>query len=243
MSQLKQLRHVRLYGPPFALHDVRDVEAHVRTLLDAYLREHGARLDAPKYEDALTYLVEICWKLSGLQGDRRTPRFDHFAEILMTVDAIDETFRQELGPFPSRERAESTFASWRSCTPADTVVVTYVARRPRGAYDPSRGLSFSTYSRRVLKNRCVDWYRKTFGDSRYGGHLKPLSLDGLVEQWETRNDGSGADESYLDHKGPGARLDFIDELNRHAYYDPFEERETRSITDPLGGTDRVAAAG
>jgi hypothetical protein len=230
-------RHVRLFGPAFALWDVRDVEAHVRTLLDAQLRVWGARLDAAKYDDALAYLVDICWRLSGLQGNGRTQRIEHFAVL------VSGEIHLELGPFPSRDRAESAVSDWRveqDVPPA--IAVTYLERRPVGAYDPKQGLAFSTYSRRILSRRVVDWYRHTFGDNRYGGNPKPLSLDQLVDDWENRNDGSGAAESYLDHNGPGARLDFIDELNRHAYYDPFEERDTRSITD-TGGTDRAAAAG
>lgn len=220
MAQLDP-RHVRLYGPAFALWDVRDVEAHVRTLLDAQLRTWGARLDAAKYDDALAYLVALCWRLSGLQGDGRTARVEHAAEIYISDDVDGLT--QTLAPFPTRARAEAAVAIWllRHC-PGAIVAVSYREQRPAGAYDPRQGLSFSTYSRRILSRRVVDWYRHTFGDSRYGGTPKPLSLDRLVDEWE-RNDGSGVDESYLDRSGPGARLDFIDELNRHAYVDPTEE--------------------
>lgn len=244
-------RHLRLYGPAFALHDVRDVEAHVRTLLDAYLRERGAHLDPAKYADALAYLVALCWRLSGLQGDGRTPRVEYAVHILITDRrTVGETRSETLEPFATRERAELAVAAWRSLHEAGylTIVVSYGEQRPRGSYDPSFGLSFSTYSRRILTRRCVDWYRATFGDNRYGGNQKPVSLDQLVDEWEHRNDGSGAADSYLDHRGPGARLDFVDELNRHAYYDPFEEREASSVADKAraidqGGTDRVAAAG
>lgn len=244
MSQLEP-RHVRLYAP-FSLWDVRDVEAHVRTLLDARLREWGARLDAPKYDDALAFLVALCWRLSGLQADGRTLRFETVAEIHCTLvegtfAGGDTSFTQTLGPFPSRGRAEAAFAAWRPTAQHVHVVVSYLERRPAGSYDPTVGLAFSTYSRRILSRRVVDWYRATFGDNRYGGNPKPVSLDQLVEEWEGRGDGSGAADAYLDHNGPGSRLDFIDELNRHAYHDPFEELDTRSVTDQ-GGPDRVAAA-
>jgi hypothetical protein len=241
LSKLEQ-RHVRLYGPPFALHDVRDVEAHVRTLLDTYLRERGARLDAAKYHDALAYLVALCWKLSGLQGNGRDARLEYWAELLQFDDRGKHAL--EIGPFPSRERAELAVTAYCAEGTNTIVAVEYVVRAPRGAYDPTFGLAFSTYSRRILSRRVVDWYRATFGDSRYGGNPKPLSLDQLADQWAEGtwiSDGNGAADSYLDHGGPGARMDFIDELNRHAYYDPFEERDTRSVTDQ-GGTDRVAAA-
>jgi hypothetical protein len=209
-------RHVRLYGPAFQLHDVRDVEAHVRTLLDARLREWGARLDAPKYDDALAYLVALCWRLSGLQGDGRTPRVEWAVQIIVAG------LPQKLGPFPSCEHAEAAYTAWRATLPdVDHVVYTIVEQRPAGAYNPTLGLAFSTYSRRILARRVVDWYRMVFGDNRYGGTHKPLSLDGLVEDWE--RDGTGGDDSYLDHKSPGARVDFIDELHRYAYTDPIGE--------------------
>jgi hypothetical protein len=240
LSKLDQ-RHVRLYGPAFALHDVRDVEAHVRTLLDAYLRERGARLDAAKYNDALAYLVALCWTLSGLQSDGRTPRLEHWAEIIQATEQGEYTI--EIGPFTSRDRAEKAAAAYLEQQTAPLVAVAYIVRAPRGSYDSTFGLAFSTYSRRILSRRVVDWYRATFGDSRYGSNPKPLSLDQLVDQFEEGawSDAGGAGDSYLDHNGPGARYDRIDELNRHAYYDPFEERDTRSVTDQ-GGTDRAAAA-
>jgi hypothetical protein len=229
-------RHVRLYGPPFTLWDVRDVEAHVRTLLDAKLREWGARLDAAKYDDALTYLVALCWRLSGLQSDGRTPRAEWIAQIIAGHRP------QTLGPFRTAEQAEAAYTAWRATLPAvDHVVYTLVEQRPAGAYNPELGLAFSTYSRRILSRRVVDWYRHTFGDNRYGPNQKPMSLDQLVDEREARNDSAAGGDSYLEHNGPGSRHDFVDELNRHAYYDPFEERDTRSVTDQ-GGPDRVAAA-
>lgn len=48
-------------------------------------------------------------------------------------------------------------------------------------YDPTKGLSFSTYATRTLALRVVDWYRDRFGDSRYGGSKPALSLDLLAE--------------------------------------------------------------
>lgn len=229
MSSLDGQRHIRLYGPAFALWDVRDVEAHVRTLLDAKLREWGARLDAPKYDDALTFLVALCWRLSGLQADSRTPRTE-WTVALSTGGT--------LGPFASHTAAEAARTAWLLRAPPDLVVAgEIVEHRPKGAFDPNVGLAFSTYSRRILSRRVVDWYRATFGDSRYAGNHTPVSLDQLVEDW----DRDGAADSYLDHRSPGGRGDVVDELNRHAYYDPFEERETRSVTDQ-GGPDRVAAA-
>lgn len=99
--------------------------------------------------------------------------------------------------------------------------------RPRSAYMPGRGLSFSSYSRRILTLQIADWYRSDpeFGDTRYGNGERPESIEELAERaWRDRDhDG----DSFLDRHGPGGRLDFLDELNRHAYQDSFEEVLTR----------------
>jgi hypothetical protein len=124
---------VRLLGAAFALHDVRDVEAHVRALLDARLREWGARLRPNEYEDALSYLIDKCWELSRV-------------------------------------------------------------------YDPTLGLSFSTYSRRILTARVVDWYRTTYGDARYGTQHRHVSLEGLAARFEREGE---APEQFLDQHYPG----------------------------------------
>lgn len=142
----------RLLTTPIAVHDVRDIEAHVRAILDSGLAELAARLDASLYEDAHSFLVA-----RGL----------------------------ELG---------------------------------RG-YDPTRGLSFSTYSRRILRLRLADWYRSTFGDARYDRAGRETSYDALTDR------GEDADE-YLDRRGPGARSDRIDELHRRA--DPLEDVVSRA---------------
>lgn len=44
-------------------------------------------------------------------------------------------------------------------------------------YEAERGISFSAYCYRGLRLRLVDWYRATFGDSRYGQRPETLSLD------------------------------------------------------------------
>lgn len=219
--------NARLLSTPFPLWDVRDVEAHVRTLLDARLREWGARLSAAQYEDALTYLVDKCWELAGLNGDGKTLRYVYVAVIHVTA-ADAEPFVQELGPFPREDRCREIGgrkADEIRSTGA-LVVLEVISRRPRGAYEPSAGLAFATYSRRILTARVVDWYRQTFGDSRYGSNRRDVSLDALVESWE--RDGEGAAEAYLDRCGPGARVEFLDELNRHAYHDETEEVLTRA---------------
>ena len=53
-------------------------------------------------------------------------------------------------------------------------------------WDPSHGLSFSSYSWRLGKFKVVDWYRIRYGRNRYGGDVQrninmPLSLDGPAD--------------------------------------------------------------
>lgn len=86
-------------------------------------------------------------------------------------------------------------------------------------YDQKRGLSFSTYSRRILTLRLVDWYRATFGDARYDRAGRVTSFDALTHQDEDADD-------YLDRHSPGARTDRIDELHRRA--DPLEDVVSRA---------------
>src|SRR4051794_9571200 len=38
--------------------------------------------------------------------------------------------------------------------------------------------SFADYLHYILRRRVVDWYRRTYGDSRYPRPERPLSLDG-----------------------------------------------------------------
>ena len=221
------MRGPRLLGSPLALHDVRDVEAHIRVLLDSQLAAWGARLGGGEYEDALTYLLTKAWELSGLddQGEQR------WVWVIYGTAVDDDGEREDVqvGPFNTLEIATRQLA--RLQEEHEFEQPTIRKERPAGSYDPAKGISFSTFSRRILTARIVDWYRSTFGDSRYGGRLRALSLDQLVDEWENKNDGTGAADGYLDRNGPGARLDAVDELNRHAYHDPHEEVLTRVALD------------
>ncbi len=48
-------------------------------------------------------------------------------------------------------------------------------------YDAERGITFSHFCYQRLRLRLVDWYRATFGDSRYGKRPESLSLDRELE--------------------------------------------------------------
>jgi hypothetical protein len=194
-------RHARLLGAPCPLHDVHDPEAHIRVLADAKLASWGARLEGDLYDDLLSFLLGICWELSGLDGQGR-PRIVWYVDIYLDgeeVDAGDEP--QVLGPFPREGRAIAIADGWVG----RGFIAGPRAGRPPGAYDPALGLSFSTYSRRILSARVVDWYRRTFGDSRYGGRRRELSLNAMalargepVEEYlDSLSDGSDETEEVL----------------------------------------------
>ena len=45
------------------------------------------------------------------------------------------------------------------------------------SFNENLGLAYSTYCFRMLKLRLVDWYRATFGDSRYGNGVQPRATE------------------------------------------------------------------
>lgn len=56
---------MKLLSQTLALHDVKDVEATCRSILDRVLLSRGVSYLAPdQYEDALTYFVETAWEMS-----------------------------------------------------------------------------------------------------------------------------------------------------------------------------------
>jgi hypothetical protein len=192
----------RLLGEPRPLHDVRDPEAHVRALLDSRLATWGAHLNADLYEDALTFLLGVCWELGGLNADGGA-RAVWFVQIwLDPEELVDAEGPEELGPFTSIDRCNEVAEAQMH----RGFIVSLRAAAPKGAYDASLGLSFSTYSRRILTNRVVDWYRRTFHDSRYGAGQQPeLSLNAMasvsgepIEEFlDTLTDGTDPNEEVL----------------------------------------------
>jgi hypothetical protein len=212
---------LRPAAPGFRLWDVANSEAHVRATLDATLKSAGARLSGAQYERAFAFLLAKCWELSGLEGDCRTLRFVFEVHGFLVPRRLSEELEPiKLPQFPQRPPAERALEALqrlrRVCFPKIDRV------RPRGAYDQSFGIAFSTYSRRILSQRVWDWYRSDpeFGDSRYESRrTHEESLEGLA----ARRDAEDPDGSFLDRHGPGARLDFVDELNLPAYRVEFEE--------------------
>lgn len=218
-------------GPRLQLWDVRDVEAHVRVIVDSWLREWNARLDATKRDLLVRWLIRTCWLLSGLKEDGRTLRPGYAPLLTITYPAprwssVYGLVEQRLfEPPPYNLQGEAVaagakFAAWFA-QDGSSVEVEIVERRPRGAYDPSFGISFSTYSRRTLTRRIIDWYREEFKDRRYGPQELPLSLEQLGR--------SHRDELDVD-EGSLGRLEVIDVLNRNPLADVDEEAWLNVVT-------------
>lgn len=219
---------MRSVGPTLALHDVRDVHAHVRALIYPALGQKAARLDEAKRQSLVDYLVQVCWLLSGLQADGRSPRHLWAAYLKIkypeprwsSLYGLIDGGTVRVGAWIQRDRADELAAGIAERIRAHhgyEVEFWTCEERPRGSYDPAFGLSFSTYSRRILSNRIWDWYRDTFGDSRYGGKTIPVSLDELGGRI---GDSDGIDD-FMEHV-PLGRLEVLDQLNPHAYRDQME---------------------
>jgi hypothetical protein len=202
--------------------DVANGVAHVRATLDAWLDEKGAYLDPDLKARALQSLLIVFWQLSGFEHDWKTPRYVWELRGFRPPTRRDDGF-VALNPmqFLTEERAYAALAVLQ--TRRAIILAVIEMARPRGAYDPSYGQAFSTYSRRILTFRIADWYRsdEDFGDTRYEGNRgREESLEALADR-RRRDDGD--DAGFLDRYSPGSRLDHVDELNRHAYQEPIEE--------------------
>jgi hypothetical protein len=148
--------------------DVANGEAHVRATLDAWLDDNGAYLGPNQYARALQSLLIVFWQLSGLEHDWKTLRYVWEVRGFIAPSYFGDDFLK-LKPmqFTTEERAHAALATLKK---RHRICLEVIARvRPRGAYDPSFGQAFSTYSRRILTFRIADWYRsdEEFGDTRY----------------------------------------------------------------------------
>lgn len=203
--------------------DVANGEAHVRATLDAWLDENGAWLGPQQHARALQSLFIVFWQLSGLEHDWKTLRYVWELRAFLAPARRGDGF-QPLKPlqFTTQDSALDALTTLRAG--GHRIFLPTVQKvRPRGAYDPGFGQAFSTYSRRILTLRIADFYRsdEEFGDTRYEANRgREESLEGLIERRRREDDGQ---DGYLDRHSPGARADFVDELNRHAYHEPIEE--------------------
>jgi len=196
----------------------------VRAIAAGWLRDHRARLDETKREDLVFFLLAECWRISGLAGDGRTIRddaFEYFATVEISfasprwssLTGVTSCGLETIGPFTGSDdaRLAGEIAAAEAELVGDTATVEILEQRARGIYDPNRGLAFSTFSHRILSLRVVDWYRDTFGDSRYESHQLEVSLESLARQENETVEG------LLDRLMPGAVGHHLDEVNVHVY--------------------------
>jgi hypothetical protein len=221
---------MRLLGAELQLWDVRNVEAHVRGALDAGLAAKGARLNAAQYDRCLQFLRQKCWELSGLQADAKTLRYVwEIRGFIKPAGKLDPYEPLKVPQFGSQRSAEIALDSIRDDLRAHNRTLSWVSIhrvRPRGAYDPARGIKFTTYSWRLLSDQRIDdWYRSDpeFGDTRYeSNRVTNESLEGLAHRLNDDGDEVGGELPV-----PLGRLEVIDELNKHQYQDASEEVLTR----------------
>ena len=68
-----------------ALHDVRDVEGFCVRII----RGSSVDLDADRYEDLLTYLIETAWELSKIEPRQWDRSFSGWAHPLLRLRVVD----------------------------------------------------------------------------------------------------------------------------------------------------------
>jgi hypothetical protein len=84
---------------------IEDVEALVRKVVDDRLRMWGARLNQIDHEDLVSYLIGVCWELSGRYDPAkdRNPNFATYAARILTLRVAD-WYRQRFGDTRHGER-------------------------------------------------------------------------------------------------------------------------------------------
>lgn len=209
----RSLSAVRLLGERLRLHDVRDVEAFCNDVLQRALDGASARLHAGLRRQALGDFVSLCWRLSGLEADGRTPRQAWVVQAWIVVESRDPETNELLASFakrrnvasePTLERAEARLAGL-----APRYLRPEIVRMspPPACYVPGERrqwivdlpdelgvrrvrlvtscLTFSTYASTILTARLADWFREELHDSRYGGDRgRDLSLEKLRDDLE-----------------------------------------------------------
>lgn len=219
---------MRALGSPLQLWDVRNVEAHVARAVEAGLDIRSARLSSAQYDRCFQFCLQKCWEMSGLQADGKTPRMVYLVVGALRPEGAYAEYRKfTIGPYTTQTAAELALGEQRAGKPVAFAMIEQV--RPKGAYDKSNGLLFSTYSYRAIVNwRIDDWYRSDpeFGDTRYESNRREeLSLEDLATRHHDDGDDASADGAFA--FVPVDRLAVIDSLNPYAYQDAGEEVLTR----------------
>lgn len=197
----------------------------MRHAVDAGLEIRGARLSSSQHDRCVQFCLQKCWEMSGLQGDGKSLRYVwKINGFIAPAGALDEYVPLKIRPFTNQRSAELALEDLRARKRIAFASIDPV--RPRGAYDPESGLTFSTYSWRLIVNhRIDDWYRSDpeFGDLRYASNRREEeSLEALASRHQDDDGGS-----IVDLPVPLGRLEVIDQLNAHAYMDAGEEVLTR----------------
>ena len=188
--------------------------------------EHGlavkgvVRLEPDQRQRLYAFLLRKCWEMSGLQADGKTLRYVWEIRGFIAPSSQHDPYVMldlpQEGSKLAAERALAVLVDELAIWGRRVAFVSIVKVRPRGAYDPARGLQFSSYSFRFLSNQRIDdWYRSDpdFGDTRYE-RAEELSLEGLARR--LNDDG---DEMDGELPVPASRLEVVDQLNRHHYRD------------------------
>lgn len=78
--------------------EIEDVEALVRKVVDDRLRQWGARLKQWDKDDLVSYLIGVCWELSGRYDPAkdRNPNFAAYAARILSLRVAD-WYRQRFG--------------------------------------------------------------------------------------------------------------------------------------------------
>jgi hypothetical protein len=107
----------RLYATPLALHDVRDIESHVRALLDIQLSIWHASLDTLQYQDALSYLLLVAYQLAlRYDPSASSLAFSTFSRRILRVRVADwyrDTFGDARYDLHGRETSYDAFLDRR----------------------------------------------------------------------------------------------------------------------------------
>jgi hypothetical protein len=128
----------KVVGPTPA-YRVENLEGLVASALSNGLAEMGATLEGAEYASLFNDSLLLAWELTGLDAAGEL-RFVHLVEAV-GWGRDGELVPFALGPFTREEAAGHAAAALRARP--NVLTVTVKRQRPKGAYDPDRGLAGS----------------------------------------------------------------------------------------------------
>ena len=152
---------------------IDDVEALVRKVVDDRLRQWGARLKELDQEDLISYLIGVCWELSGRYDPAkdRNPNFASYAARILTLRVAD-WYRQRFGdtrhgdkPIVLSLDAPAGFAGGEASEGTDRLVDTLAASTGDPALDRAPDLVGVLQRRSGEESRTHD----ALGEPQAGG--------------------------------------------------------------------------